>query len=264
MGMPSPMILPSHRIHTHGYILNLFTMSGPFLCKVGGVDFHTTVEILLSVPDSFFQAALSKTWNASGANFIEILRDGTHFQHVLDFLRHGYLPRDPSGRCHLEKEVLEAVAIEADFYGLPGLVREIEQLVRFNMKGMKYIINNWYLNSGPSGGLSIQEYATYEDAEAVFEKYKAASMEPCSYVHRIIVNDVDYSVNPNTNDDQNIVINEETDPVTGQVMKEVFEDGTWKRPSGMQLLCIPLSTKTDDGALYKCRLRTYPDNRDYY
>ncbi len=56
---------------------------------------------------------------------------------------------------------------------------------------------------------------------------------------------------------------------TGLTHNEVFQDGDWKRPSGMELLCIPIGepaspfTSTDEDVLYECRLRSWPDNRTY-
>jgi hypothetical protein len=241
-------------------------MSGLFECRVGGILFPTTVEVLLNIPGSFFQTALSDTWNASGATSIHIERDGTHFQIILDYLRFGYLPRDPSGRCHIEKEILEAVVVEADFYGLTGLVKEIEQLLKFNLKGMRYYIVEFFLNSGSNsyGALSLKEFATEEEAVKVYEDYKTTTIASLNlgYIHQLIVNGkVEYD--NGQYDYQNIVINEVENPLTGIIKKEVFEDGTWKRPSGLQLLCLPLSTNSAKGVISESRLRAFPDKRNY-
>jgi hypothetical protein len=243
-------------------------MSGLFECRVGGILFPTTVEVLLNIPGSFFQTALSDTWNASGATSIHIERDGTHFQIILDYLRFGYLPRDPSGRCHIEKEILEAVVVEADFYGLTGLVKEIEQLLKFNLKGMRYYIVEFFLNSGSNsyGALSLKEFATEEEAVKVYEDYKKTKTIDslnCGYIRQLIVNGKVEHDN-GQDDNQNIVINEVENLLTGKTKKEVFEDGTWKRPRGLQLLCLPLSTNSANGVISESTLRAFPDNRDYY
>ena len=86
-----------------------------FECIVGGAVFTTTVEILTSVPDSFFSKALDNTWNSTKASTLVIDRDGTYFQHVLNYLTFGFLPRAPTGRCNISKEVLELLVVEADF-----------------------------------------------------------------------------------------------------------------------------------------------------
>lgn len=41
------------------------------------------------------------------------------------------------GRCNLGKDVLEAVAVEGDFYGLHDLVKEIQHLLRYNIPSMR-------------------------------------------------------------------------------------------------------------------------------
>jgi hypothetical protein len=235
---------------------------------VGGVSFTTTLETLRSVPDTFFQAALSDTWRASGASMLEINRDGTHFQYIVDFLRYGCLPRDRAGCCNIPEDVLEALRVEADFYGLTALVSEIDELLQFKIKGMRYFISSFFLNSGPSGGLTLSEYATYEEAKAVYEKYKLQHItEIPSYVDEVIVNDVLIGKG-GEGYGQNIVVNEMNNPETGFINHEVYEDGSWKRPMGLQLLCIPISIKASDqlkGALYECgQVRTHPKNRTYY
>ena len=137
-------------------------MSRHFECRVGGIAFPTTIETLVSYPDSFFQVSLSETWNASGSNFIVIDRDGTHFQYILDYLRYGYLPRDSCGRCNIPNEVLDALAVEADFYGLTSLVKEVEELLKYKSNGMRFFISKVSLNSGRGGGLWLKEYATFD------------------------------------------------------------------------------------------------------
>jgi hypothetical protein len=238
-------------------------MSGPFECQVGGILFPTTVEVLLNVPGSFFQTALSDTWNASGATSIHIERDGTHFQIILDYLRFGHLPRDPSGRCNIDKEILEAVVVEADFYGLTGLVKEIEQLLKFNLKGMRYYIVEFYLDSSSYVDLSLEEFATEEEAVKVYEDYKTATIASLNgeHISQLIVNGKVEHDKGQYYDNHNIVINEVEDLLTGIIKKEVFEDGSWKRPKGLQLLCLPLSTNSVNGVISESRLRAFPDNR---
>ena len=266
-----------------------------FECIVGGVVFTTTVEILTSVPDSFFSKALDGTWNSAKTSTLLIDRDGTHFQHVLNYLTFGFLPRDPAGRCNISKEVLELLAVEADFYGLPLLGKEIDQLLKFSAKPMRFFISSFFLNSGPSGGLTLEEFSTYEAALAKYEKCKNSELGDC--MRKRIETEYDYENDDEGTDGfathtqatekeddfeydcvvrgdktvyrwdehgQNIVVEETNDPVTSKIVKQVYLDGNWKRPRGIELLCVPISDNEDqDSAMYSCFVRTHPDNRDY-
>jgi hypothetical protein len=149
-------------------------------CTVGGHDFHTSLEVLTKVEGSYFHTALTKDWNPHSSAVLEIARDGTQFQYVLDYLRYGYLPRDATGRCDIAGEALEELRGEADFYGLSQLVKEIGQLLKFKKsKGMRYFISTFNLDSGPdSGSVSLAEYRTYEEALAVYTSVKNGYKKP--------------------------------------------------------------------------------------
>jgi hypothetical protein len=148
-------------------------------CIAGGHDFHTSLEVLTKVEGSYFHTALTKDWNPHSSAVLEIARDGTQFQYVLDYLRYGYLPRDATGRCDIAKEALEELRVEADFYGLPQLVQEIDLLLKFKVKGMRYFISTFNLDSGPdSGSVSLAEYRTYEEALAVYTSVKNGYKKP--------------------------------------------------------------------------------------
>jgi len=91
---------------------------------IGGHLFKTTRKTLLSVPGTFFDIMLSgrheipTTRMEDGTYFID--RNGSMFDHVLNFLRHRdvvTLPRDVSEQ--------QALAAEAGFYGLFQLVHAI-------------------------------------------------------------------------------------------------------------------------------------------
>jgi hypothetical protein len=234
-----------------------------FTCRVGGRAFLTSLEVLTKVEGSFFHTALSKDWNSQSSAVLEIARNGTHFQYVLDYLRYGYIPRDAAGRCDIPHEALKELRVEADYYGLPMLVQEVDRLLKFSVKGMRYFISSFYLNSGRcNGGLSFEEYATYEEALTVYNKAKKDNTDPPpSYVDQVFYNETV----SHENSGQNVVVEETADEKTGKVNFAVFEDGSWKRPSGTQLLCIPITDSVgDDGSLYTCAVRTFPDNRTYY
>jgi hypothetical protein len=146
-------------------------------CTVGGHDFHTSFEVLTKVEGSYFHTALTKDWNPHSSAVLEIARNDTQFQY--GYLRYGYLPRDASGRCDIAREGLEELRVEADFYGLPQLVQEIDLLLKFNVKGMRYFISTFNLDSGPdSGSVNLAEYRTYEEALAVYTSVKKGYKKP--------------------------------------------------------------------------------------
>jgi hypothetical protein len=245
-----------------------------FICRVEGFDFHTYVEVLTTVERSFFHTALSKEWNRGVPGVLEIARDCTHFQYVLDYLRFGRLPRDALGHCDIPTESLLALSFEADFYGLPLLVKEIRGLLKLKQGGMRYFISRFSLDSSPdSGGLELKEYRTYQEALAVYNKAKENYSEYLKPKRRDDDNDDDdkmacsgpvqgYEDNYGR---QGVVVRETTDRNTGKVDFELFEDGNWKRPCGTQLLCIPITQEVaEDGALYSCCVRTTPDSSRTY
>ena len=91
---------------------------------VGGHRFTTTRKTLCSIPNSALEAIFSgRHENAAhrtkdGTYVID--RDGSQFQHILNFLRAGAVVSLPR-----EKADQDALAIEADFYGLDDLVHAI-------------------------------------------------------------------------------------------------------------------------------------------
>ncbi|CBZ51922.1 hypothetical protein NCLIV_017140 [Neospora caninum Liverpool] len=98
--------------------------------NVGGKIHETTVETLLSVPDSYFTALLSSEWRDSSpggsrghgehtAIFVD--RNGDRFTYVLDFLRDGVL------LCPKEKSLLQGLRLEAKFFALEPLLVEVDR-----------------------------------------------------------------------------------------------------------------------------------------
>lgn len=76
--------------------------------NVGGQAFSTTFQTLTLVKDSYFHSLLTR-WKVEETIFID--RDGTHFRHVLNYLR----------GCMVSPHYLEwklELAQEATFYGL--------------------------------------------------------------------------------------------------------------------------------------------------
>jgi hypothetical protein len=255
-----------------------------FVCKIGGRVFHTSVEVLTRVDGSFFQTALSKDWNPQSV-VMEIDRDGTHFQHVLDYLRFDHLPRDASGRCNIPHESLEELRTEADYYCLPTLVAEIDGLLKYKLKGMRYFICSSKRDGIPgNSALCLKEYRTYEEALAVYKSFKNNSFFKSCKKRKASgdanetdeddgdangdgesAGDDDDSDNGYGDQDKEVVVREDLDEETGKVDCEVYEGMGWKLTQGTQLLCIPLTEHVaEDGALYECSVGAVPDNVEYF
>jgi len=82
---------------------------------VGGQHYSTTIETLTAVPDSVLGRMFSGRFPielVEGRVFID--RDGTHFRHILNFLR------DPVNWKfnHKDKQILDEMRTEARYYGL--------------------------------------------------------------------------------------------------------------------------------------------------
>jgi hypothetical protein len=86
------------------------------LLDVGGCHFSTTIETLTTIPDSvlgrMFSGRFPIQFSKDGRVFID--RDGTHFRHILNFLR------DPESWrfTHKDKQVVDELRAESKFYGL--------------------------------------------------------------------------------------------------------------------------------------------------
>jgi hypothetical protein len=89
---------------------------------VGGSKFKAFRSILCRVKGSHLEAMFSGRFpnKPQGDGSYFVCRDGTHFRHVLNFLRVGAVVSLP--KTHEEKEEL---AIEADYYGLDALAKVI-------------------------------------------------------------------------------------------------------------------------------------------
>ena len=99
-------------------------MSDIIRLNVGGERYTTTRATLTQYPHSMlgamFSGALATSIDEHGCFFID--RDGPTFRHVLNFLR--------SGRLSLPADFrqLDLLAVEADFYQLEDLIKEISRL----------------------------------------------------------------------------------------------------------------------------------------
>ena len=95
--------------------------------NVGGVTYQTSLQTLKKYPGSLiaemFSAKFSLKRSDDGSFFID--RDGTHFRHILNYLRTGKAPV-PS----VLKETLEEILVEAEYYGLIELVNILKNQVK--------------------------------------------------------------------------------------------------------------------------------------
>ena len=91
--------------------------------NVGGQYFTTSLETLTKDPGSMLHAMFSGRFDTKpaedGSYFID--RDGTHFRHILNFLRQGKLCL-PDDDATIRKEVLA----EAEFYQIQGIIDELK------------------------------------------------------------------------------------------------------------------------------------------
>ena len=94
---------------------------------VGGFKFTTSRATLCRFPGTFLEVMFSGRHDypteideEDGSYFID--RDGRHFHHVLNFMRVGSVISLPDGDTARDE-----LSVEADFYGLEGLVRAIRQ-----------------------------------------------------------------------------------------------------------------------------------------
>ena len=95
--------------------------------NVGGFKFTTSRSTLCRYPGTFLEVMFSgrhdypaEVDEEDGSYFID--RDGRHFHHVLNFLRVGHVVSLPDADAARDE-----LAAEADFYGLEGLSRGIQQ-----------------------------------------------------------------------------------------------------------------------------------------
>lgn len=120
--------------------------------NVGGYKFTTTVTTLKNAPSpSLFNAMFSGRHalrpDDSGCYFID--RDGRHFHDILNFLRDGQFSYPHDGTDF--KYLLE-VRAEAEFYGLEGLVQQIDRypysLIKVQRVSSYNMDDNWMYEDG--------------------------------------------------------------------------------------------------------------------
>jgi len=116
------------------------TSSKQLKLDVGGIKFSTTLTTLTADPNSMFAAMFSGRFpvekNEEGYIFID--RDGHYFNHILNWLRNGYIP--PIG-CSTEQEHL---LIEAKYYQISSLVEflTVPPQNKYTLKELLLLINS--------------------------------------------------------------------------------------------------------------------------
>ena len=99
------------------------TFESTIKLNIGGHIYQTSLETLTKYPGSLLADMLSARFDLKKGNdgcyFID--RDGTHFRHVLNYLRSGKAPV-----LSVLKTDAEEIVEEAEYYGLVGLVKAIK------------------------------------------------------------------------------------------------------------------------------------------
>lgn len=91
--------------------------------SVGGVHFETSIDTLISDPNSMLAAMFSGRHNVlkdeEGRYFID--RDGTHFRYILNYLRDGntYIPFE-------NQQLVDELYEEVKFFNIENLLHKLE------------------------------------------------------------------------------------------------------------------------------------------
>jgi len=118
------------------FILKNNHLKGHISIQVGSTLYHTTTDILTSVPDSYFSGLLNPKFleankieyeRKEGLNILEkrplfIARDGEVFKYVLEYLTYGKLFSLP------DEANFEKLCIDAEFYLLPELSKQLLEM----------------------------------------------------------------------------------------------------------------------------------------
>ena len=113
-------------------INNTFVFHGQVIdLNVGGTRYSTSLSTLTKYPESMLGVMFSgrhdlETMKCSDGSFF-IDRDGTHFRHILNYLRDGVEVVDSFPRSVV---VLQGFLREAKYYQLDGLVAALKSLLR--------------------------------------------------------------------------------------------------------------------------------------
>ena len=102
-------------------------MPDKILLNIGGTKFHSARATLDKCP--YFNRILDRSarthFESDGSIFID--RDGTHFRHILNYLRDGEVPN------YLTPADVDQLIREAKFYEMPEIVLQLRSLMNSGM-----------------------------------------------------------------------------------------------------------------------------------
>ena len=97
---------------------------------IGGYHYYLDTDDLLEHPESYFAHLLKDEWTKDKTAIVTLNRNGRIFRYVHFYLFTGYM--DPNRKLIYDLDVLMALRTEADFYGLPELVRLCDDRLKYN------------------------------------------------------------------------------------------------------------------------------------
>ena len=122
-------------------VQNMQAFESTVKLNVGGHKYSISLSTLRQYPDTMLGAMFSGRYTliseADGSYFID--RDGTHFRHILNFLRS---PNAFQAGLHLPPAVMKELRCECDYYGLLDLMFpfHFESMIQLNVGGHKHSI----------------------------------------------------------------------------------------------------------------------------
>jgi len=193
---------------------------------VGESVFETSKEELLSQDDgSYFHARFSGRWN-SEENVVTIReRSGRMFSHVLYYLQYGDIPREfHTGFSLLDKERLQLLKLEAEFFVLPKLV----SLCADPSPPPVYIVSEYSSEPGFDDGIDytnneIHRFTTFEQARSFLDHVMRERMKKKGYSKILVLGRDDLNI---VRDEKYVLVSDQsTDQQTGIVLRNAqFKD----------------------------------------
>jgi len=153
----SQLKLKEERFNEISHKISSINFESSIKLNVGGNVYETSLETLTKHPESLLAEMFSTRFNlkqgSDGCYFVD--RDGTHFRHILNYLRSGTAPV-----LSVLKTDAEEILQEAEYYGLVGLVKAI---------------NNKLDGDDANGGDNVKEESAVKESGAVDEIRKELS-----------------------------------------------------------------------------------------
>eukprot|EP01032_Pedospumella_encystans_P009740 gene9740-11446_t len=98
---------------------------------IGGYHYYLDTDDLLQHPNSYFAHMLKDEWVKDKTAMITLNRNGKVFRYISYYLFSGYM--DPNRKPILDLDMLLTLRTEADFYGLPELVRMCDDRLKYSI-----------------------------------------------------------------------------------------------------------------------------------